>query len=132
MKTMKRHIIVFLTAFACCLDAAAQRTAQITFDTLTVDFGTFPESEPVRHGTFTFTNTGTAPLVLQQVIASCGCTAPTWSKAAVAPGQKGKIEVTYNGEGRFPGRFKKTINVNSNDPKGITRLFIVGEMLEKK
>lgn len=121
-----------MATFLCCQGMSAQRTAQITFDTLTVDMGTFPENDAVRHGTFVFTNTGTAPLVLQQVMASCGCTAPTFSKEPVQPGQKGKIDVTYNGEGRFPGKFKKTINVHSNDPKGITRLFIVGEMLDKK
>ena len=129
---MKRYVCAAFLALAGCCAVFAQRTAQITFDTLTVNMGVFGEDDAVRHGKFVFTNTGTAPLVIQNVMASCGCTTPSYPRVAIQPGEKGAIEVTYDGEGRFPGPFKKTVNVQSNDPRGITRLFIVGEMLETK
>src|SRR6185295_17700598 len=59
------------------------------------DFGKIPQGKPVTH-VFFFTNTGTTPLSLQNVQASCGCTTPEWSKDAVAPGATSKITVGYN------------------------------------
>ena len=42
-----------------------------------------------------------------------------------------EIEVTYNGAGRYPGKFKKSITVRSNAKTEVFRLFIVGDMVEK-
>ncbi len=33
---------------------------------------------------------------LQNVITSCGCTAPSWSATPILPGEKGKIELNYH------------------------------------
>ena len=93
--------------------AVAQNQAEIKFDKVTHDFGTFKESSPVQKTTFTFTNIGNAPLVINQVIASCGCTIPRYDKRPIAPGQKGSIDVTYNGTGKFAGHFKKSITVSA-------------------
>ena len=56
--------------------AAAAKAAEIKFDTLSHDFGTFSEKDPVVKCTFNFTNVGTAPLIIHQAIASCGCVIP--------------------------------------------------------
>ena len=40
---------------------AEEKVAEIKFDTLTHDFGSFSESEPVVSCEFPFTNVGTAP-----------------------------------------------------------------------
>ena len=82
--------------------ASAQKQAEIKFDKLTYDLGKFSESTPVQKCTFTFTNVGDAPLIINQAVASCGCTVPKYTKKPVAPGQKGTVSVTYNGKGRFP------------------------------
>ncbi len=112
--------------------AAAQdeKVAEIKFDTLTHDFGTFLEAEPVVKCVFRFTNVGTAPLVIHQAIASCGCTVPTYTKDPVQPGAKGQIEVTYNGKGKFPGPFQKivTVRYNSKNPKEKVNLVVKGNM----
>ena len=76
----------------------------------------------------TITNTGDAPLVINQAFASCGCTVPTYTKDPVKPGEKGKIEVTYNGKGKVAGHFSKTITVRSNAKTEIVRLTIEGTM----
>lgn len=106
--------------------------AEIKFDSLTIDVGTFSEANPVRKCTFRFTNSGTAPLVIHQAFASCGCTVPTYTKTPVKPGNTGAIDVTYNGQGKFPGRFQKTITVRSNAKNGVVRLVIKGNMTEKQ
>lgn len=108
----------------------AKSYAEIKFDTLRCDLGIFPESDAVRKHSFTFTNTGTAPLIINQAFASCGCTVPTFTKDPIKPGGKGSIDVTYNGTGLMPGRFSKTITVRSNAKTRIVRLVVEGEMTE--
>lgn len=106
---MKKIIAIpFMLIFA-ATTIMAQSAAEIKFDKLTHNFGTFSESTPVQKCTFTFTNTGNAPLVINQAVASCGCTVPEYTKSPVAPGQTGKITITYNGKGKFPGHFKKAL-----------------------
>ena len=106
--------------------------AEIKFDKTSHNFGKFSEKQPVQKCTFTFTNTGTAPLVINQAIASCGCTVPAYTKTPILPGKKGEITVTYNGTGKFPGHFKKTSTVRSNATTEMTRLQIEGDMEEAK
>ena len=106
--------------------AAAQ--AEIKFDKTTADLGTFPEEKPIVSCVFTFTNIGNVPLVVHQAVASCGCTVPEYTKQPIKPGEKGQIAVTYNGQGRAIGRFKKSITIRSNAKTATTRLFITGNM----
>lgn len=40
--------------------------------------------------------------------------------------------MTYNGTGKFPGHFKKSITVRSNAKTELTRLYVEGVMTEKK
>lgn len=106
----------------------ASAQAEIKFEKLIHDFGTFSENTPVQKTTFTFTNVGNKPLIINQAIASCGCTVPSYTKQPIAPGQKGQISITYNGKGMFPGHFKKSITVRSNGNVEMTRLYIQGVM----
>ena len=101
--------------------------ADIKFEKTTHDFGTFPESQKVTC-TFKFTNTGDNLLVIHQAIASCGCTVPQYSKEPIKPGESGEIVVTYNGAGKFPGHFRKSVTIRSNAKKEIVRLYIEGDM----
>lgn len=114
------------------ITATASAQAEIKFEKLVHDFGTFEESNPVQKATFTFTNVGNKPLIINQAIASCGCTVPTYTKKPIAPGQKGQISVTYNGKGMFPGHFKKSITVRTNGSVEMSRIYIEGVMSEKK
>lgn len=109
-----------------------QKPAEIKFEKTSHNFGTFSENEPKVSCTFTYTNIGEQPLVINQAIASCGCTVPEYTKTPVQPGEKGEIKVTYNGAGKFPGHFKKSITVRTNGAVEITRLYIEGDMTEAK
>jgi uncharacterized cupredoxin-like copper-binding protein len=147
---MKKLILSAIAVMACVLTMQAQpqktevnasapqtsttaKAAEIKFDTMTHDFGTFSEKDPIVQCTFTFTNVGTAPLIIHQAIASCGCTVPTYTKDPIKPGEKGTIEVTYNGQGKFPGKFRKTITVRTNAKNtAVSRLSIEGTMTEAK
>ncbi|MBR6885341.1 MAG: DUF1573 domain-containing protein [Prevotella sp.] len=129
---MKKYLLITLMLVCAFTYANAQKQADIKFDKTTMDLGKFPESNPVQKCTFTFTNTGNAPLIINQAIASCGCTVPEYTKEPVAPGKTGTINVTYNGKGKFPGFFKKTITIRTNGKTEMTRLYISGEMEEGK
>ena len=102
--------------------AFAQTNADIKFDKTTHDFGKFSENSPVVSCVFTFTNIGDAPLVIHQAVASCGCTVPEYTKEPIQPGKKGTIKVTYNGTGKYPGHFKKSITLRYN------RIFTVSDL----
>ena len=127
---MKRIILTLTMLVALVATASAQ--AEIKFDKLIHNFGSFEESNPVQKATFTFTNVGNKPLIINQAIASCGCTIPSYPKKPIAPGEKGPISVTYTGKGMFPGHFKKSITVRSNGNVEMSRLYIEGVMTEKK
>ncbi len=129
---MKKLLTIAFLLMACLTYATAQSQAQIKFEKVSHDFGTFAESDPVQQYTFNFTNTGNAPLVINQAVASCGCTVPSFTKKPVAPGQKGQIKVTYNGKGKFPGHFKKMITVRTNGVPEMIRLYVEGNMTEDK
>ena len=90
---MKKFVLFICMSVCCALSANAQ--AQIKFDKQLHNFGSFPETEKLHKATFTFTNVGNQPLIINQALASCGCTVPKYTKAPIAPGQKGEIEVTY-------------------------------------
>ena len=107
---------------------SAQNQAEFKFDQITINVGTFPASSPVKKAVFTFTNVGNAPLVINEVIASCGCTIPKYDRRPIAPGQKGSMEITYNGQGKQTGDRKKSRTIKSNARTEMTRRDREGEM----
>ena len=48
------------------------------------------------------------------------------------PGESGEIVVTYNGIGKIPGHFRKTITIRSIAKKEIIRLYVEGDMIGDK
>lgn len=89
------------------------------------DFGVIKESGGKVTHTFVIKNTGTGPLVLTRVVASCGCTTPEYNTEPIAPGKEGRIVVSFNPAGR-PGQFLKTIAVYSNGKEGAYTLRVKG------
>lgn len=73
--------------------------AILKFDTLHHGFGDLQSGEEVACR-FAFTNTGTAPLLIQDVKAGCGCTNVEYPRQPLKPGEKGVVELTYNTSGK--------------------------------
>lgn len=129
---MKRTLLLLAALlFSLSFAFAEEPQPEISFDKTVHNFGTFSEKNPVQTCTFTFKNTGKAPLIILQAIASCGCTVPEYTEQPVAPGKTGTVKVTYDGTGRYPGHFKKIITVNSNAKQRLVRLCIEGDMTEE-
>ncbi len=105
-------------------DTSSTATTSIEFKERFYDFGTVTEGEKVSH-TFKFANTGNADLILNNVKASCGCTASNYTKDPVKPGDSGIIEVIFNSAGR-PGPNHKSLTVIANtEPKTTVLTFSV-------
>lgn len=126
---MKKILFTLVALLSLTLSAKAE--PKVTFETTTHNFGTFSEANATQKCVFTFTNTGDQPLIINQAVASCGCTVPKYTKTPIKPGETGTINVTYNGQGKFPGHFKKTITVRTNGTPEMVRLYIEGDMTEK-
>lgn len=77
-------------------------------------FGQVAEGAKVDH-TFRFKNSGDAPLVIEKVRSSCGCTAALLTTDVVQPGEYGEVKTTFNSSG-FSGPVVKTVYLYSNDP----------------
>jgi hypothetical protein len=106
---------------------AQQRTAHISFRRMVYDFKTIKEIKGPASTVFSFINTGSVPVTLQNVTASCGCTTPEYTKSPVMPGDSGFVKATYDPTGR-PGNFSKEITVLSNADNSPITLKITGNV----
>ncbi len=104
------------------------KAPQIKFDKLTHDYGTIQQG---GNGDceFKFKNVGKEPLILSNVVASCGCTTPSWPKEPIMPGKSSVIKVHYDTQ-RL-GTISKTITVMSNASNDNVKLSIAGNILAK-
>jgi hypothetical protein len=124
---MKRIFILLATLAGSMTAMQAQES--IKFDKTVHDFGNVPEEGgPVTYS-FEFTNTGNAPLIIQEVAASCGCTTPGWSEAPVAPGGRGFVKATFTPSGAAP--FDKSLTVTSTGTPNVVTLRIRGMVVAK-
>ena len=124
---MRKPILFILLIFAPLALTAQASGPMINFEIETIDYGEISKgSDGIR--TFIFENTGNAPLEIQGVRSSCGCTIPKKPEVPIAPGDKGEITVKY--DTNRVGVFRKTITVNTNvSTKAIIALKIKGNVL---
>jgi hypothetical protein len=87
-------------------------TPVMEFSTMEHDFGTINEGEVVEH-TYSFKNTGEAPLIIQNAQGSCGCTVPDWSKDPIPVGGTGFVKAKFDSNGK-PNVQNKTVTVTAN------------------
>jgi hypothetical protein len=108
-------------------EAPNPKAPVMTFAETEFDFGDIQPDSKVRH-TFSFTNTGKTPLLIEDASASCGCTTPSWTKEPVAPGAKGTLEVQFDSRGKS-GLVSKQVNVRANTQPSITTVSIKANIL---
>lgn len=98
-------------------------------DTL-FDFGSINEGDVVEH-TYRFTNTGTAPLLINQATSTCGCTIPEWPKNPIPPDSTGAIVVKFNSLNK-PGHQTKVVTIFANTFPNSSKVSITGNVNPKK
>lgn len=110
--------------------APAENKAKISFDKTTHKLGNVFPGEEYQH-TFTFTNTGTAPLVINTVETSCSCQVAEFSKEAIQPGAKGEIKVLFRPKKDSYGYVSKAFTVKSNAENSIEYLYLTATIVER-
>lgn len=113
-----RKILVLLLLTGCLSGLQAQTIAEkkATTETLILkeksyDFGKIPQGRPVTH-VFEITNKSDAPVFIENVLTSCGCTTPEWSREPIQPGATTTVKVGYNAA--TEGYFSKSITIQYN------------------
>ena len=130
-------ILILFGAFISCQESAAKKingTATVeatqvsssksttdgpvmTFNKTTHDFGTINEGDKVTTE-FSFTNTGSADLIIVDARGSCGCTVPKYPKnTAIKPGQSETITVSFDSSNK-PGMQQKSVTLSANTSSG--------------
>jgi hypothetical protein len=82
------------------------------FSTTDHDFGTINEGQVVEY-TYSFKNTGQAPLIIQNAQGSCGCTVPDWTKEPIPVGGTGFVKAKFDSNGRTNIQ-NKSVTVTAN------------------
>lgn len=76
---------------------------------------------------YSIQNTGSSPLVLSNVTASCGCTNLQWTQTPIAPGERGVITALF--DAKQLGHFDKEIEIYSNAEPHLVYLSFAGEVV---
>lgn len=120
-----------LSSFVIAQTEVSKKAPRAQFTKEIHDFGKVEEGARAVSTEFVFKNTGTAPLLIQRVQASCGCTTPEYTNEPILPGKTGTIKVTYSTVGR-PGTFNKEVTIFTNVPDAIYKVFVKGEVIRDK
>ncbi|HZY24275.1 MAG TPA: DUF1573 domain-containing protein, partial [Bacteroidales bacterium] len=124
-----KHLFLCISLLILGISAHSQvATTKMQLSATEHDFGTFKEEAGRQTFDFIITNTGTEPLVIQNVVASCGCTTPEWTRQPIPVGATGKVTAIYDPKDR-PGQFNKTLSVYSNTKPEVVVLTIKGEVV---
>ena len=117
------------TIYAQGSDATAETIngPKINFAKSKHNFGEVNQGEKVQYD-FLYTNTGSTPLVISDVKTTCGCTAPNWSREALAPGDSARLKVVFSSVGKR-GMQNKVITVYSNAVNNPERVTLTGNVL---
>lgn len=94
------------------------------------NIGKVSEGEKVEIA-YKFINTGSNPLVISNVVVSCGCTIAEKPEAPIAPGKEGFIKASFDSKGRI-GSNHKTLTVYTNTAQATYPLIFDVEVMAKK
>ena len=103
----------------------------IAFQDSTYHFGEVVEGDKITR-VFSFSNTGTEPLLILDVKTTCGCTAPNWPKDPVMPGEQSEIKVVFNTAGKKGSQYKKVTVLSNATNQSSHPLVLTGEVKKKK
>jgi len=126
--------LLFTACLFICIIAFSQETVNNTegileFQSETIDYGSVNVNTDGNRS-FTFKNTGTAPIIITSVKGSCGCTVATKPSKPIMPNETAEIGVKY--DTKRVGPFSKTITVFSNASEKSKLLRIKGIILKKE
>ncbi len=123
MKLYLTHLILFnlvlLTATTCQkLPDISDSTnlPVLLWEHNSYDFGTLAPGTKISHE-YKFKNTGSVPLIISNILVTCGCTVPKWPKEPIPPKKTGSITIFFNSKGKT-GIQNKTITILTDSKTG--------------
>ncbi len=135
MKTMFSFLLclLFTASFAqnpvpADFPGAPKAPDKLKFETTTKDFGEITQGIPASFE-FKCTNVTKEPIIIADVVKSCGCTQPEFSKEPILPGKTSTIKATYNAAAL--GMFSKTLTVKTSTSDVII-LTVKGTVIAKQ
>lgn len=120
----------------CCVALFLPIQAQLNkpvmeFQKTVHDFGKIRETDGLVTVNFIYSNKGSVPLIITNIVTTCGCTSPSWTREPILPGMKGYISVTYNPANHL-GTFEKAVTVSSNNANGDMLLHVQGFVIPRE
>ncbi|MDA3823791.1 MAG: DUF1573 domain-containing protein [Bacteroidales bacterium] len=99
---------------------------EIYFAETTYDYGQIEQDSDGIYK-IEFKNLGQDAIIINKVRSSCGCTAPSWPRKPIEPGDSGEIQVKYNTA--LAGSFMKSVYVYSSAKNSPVKLTIKGKVI---
>jgi hypothetical protein len=130
MKSVFYFLILTIILTSACNNSANKAEkgipSQMDFKEKNIDLGIIKNGSK-KDCSFEFQNTSKVPLIINNVIASCGCTVVKWTKKPIKAGKTDNIEIEFTAAG--VGRFRKSISIFSNAKNSPIHLYVTGEMV---
>ena len=124
---MKKILFAILSLFILSNAFAQQKSSDVAvFTSDVVNMGKIPVGTP-KSVTFTVKNVGKAPLIIETVTPTCGCTTKEFTQEPIMPGKMGKIVATFNAANVQP--FEKQLTVKFAGFKDMRMVTIKGEVV---
>ncbi len=121
--------MIFAAFLSAGVVTAAEDAPKIQFNKETHDYGQVLYGKTVVEE-FHITNTGSAPLVIKKLEATCGCTKILEGPKEVPPHGSSKIVASFDTAGLRAGKKQKSIYVYSNDPvRPMVKLTVYAEVM---
>ena len=116
---MKLKIVFALLFLVALLAACGGGQPQISVETESFSFGDVVNGDIVTRD-LVVQNKGSAPLVVESVSTSCGCTKATLEPMTIPPGESGVLHLEFDSGAHGPdanGTLTRMIFIASNDPQ---------------
>jgi hypothetical protein len=119
---MKYLVMMISLGISTLVFAQVGNAPSIKFPIEKVNFGAINEDDGSVSHAFKFVNRGKKPLKIENVLTTCGCTTPEWTREEVKQGDSGQVVAVFDPRNK-DGRFSKSLTVITNgDPRTITLL----------
>lgn len=105
-----------------------QMRTEAEISTSTIDFGSFHWEEQ-KDTIVTFINKGKKPLVIHDIVTSCGCTVADYDKRPARSGESVKVKISFKAD--YPERFNKTVGIYCNTKESPYVVRVMGEAKKK-
>lgn len=101
-----------------------QTRTKAEISTSAIDFGSFHWEER-KDTVVTLVNKGKKPLVIHDIVTSCGCTVADYDKRPARPGESVKVKISFKAD--HPERFNKTVGIYCNTEESPYVVRVMGE-----